>query len=225
MSEPPRTVLFDIGGVVVDLASIREGYAGFVDGLAADHDLADDALDRWKSTLGDHFRGREGNQYRLAREGYRKATATLFDGDPPTGWETRLERAVDGAIRPEDGAIETIEALSDSGIRLAIVSDIDTPEAERMLNTFGVRERFEHVTTSEAIGYTKPDERMFRDALETMAVEPSQAVMVGDRYSHDIVGAAALGIETVGYGDDARGPETDHEIDDLRALPGVIGLE
>lgn len=221
-----RTVLWDVGGVIVELASIRAGYAAFVDELAADHGLdADDALERWKSTLGEHFRGRDGLRYRLARDGYEKATAALFDGEPPTDWASRLEATTREALRPKPGAVETISALSSSGFGLAIVSDIDTPEADLMLETLGVRDHFDHVTTSEAVGYTKPDERMFRDALEAVDADPARTVMIGDRYDHDIAGAAALGIETVAYGEDARGPEADHEIDDLSELLEIVGVE
>lgn len=221
-----RTVLWDIGGVIVELASIRAGYAAFIDGLADEYGFEpDDALDAWKTTLGEHFRGRDGNRYRLARKGYQKATTALFGGDPPADWQSRLENTVEDALQPRDGAVETITALSSSDVGLAIVSDIDTPEARLILDTFGVRDHFDHVTTSEAIGYTKPDERMFRDALEAMDADPTRTVMIGDRYDHDIVGAAALGIETIGYGSDAWGPNADHEIDDLRDVPEIIGTD
>lgn len=219
-----RAVLWDIGGVIVELASIRAGYAAFVDELAADIDIdPDEALDQWKTVLGEHFRSREGNEYRLARDGYAKATAALFDGEPPSGWDTRLEAAVEAELRPKEHAVGTIEALSNGGFDLAIVSDIDTPEAHRILGTFGIRDRFDHLTTSEAVGYTKPDARMFRDALEALDADPTRTVMIGDRYDHDIVGAAALGIETVAYGADARGELADHEIHDLRAVLDIVG--
>jgi putative hydrolase of the HAD superfamily len=222
----PRTVLWDIGGVIVELASIRAGYAAFVDELAAEAGLdPDDALEAWKTTLGDHFRGGEGNRYRLAREGYAKATAALFEDDPPADWRSRLEASIRSALQPKDGSVETIAALSSSGIGLAIVSDIDTPEARLMLDTLGIREHFDHVTTSEAIGYTKPDARMFRDALEATDADPARTVMIGDRYDHDIAGAAKLGIETIGYGPDARGPNADHEIDGLRDVLEIVGVD
>ena len=48
--------------------------------------------------------------------------------------------------------------------------------------------------------------------------------MVGDRYDHDIAGAAAVGIDAAGYGEDAWGPATTHEISDLRELPDIVGL-
>lgn len=220
------TVFWDIGGVIIELKSVREGYAAFVAELADQHDLDPErTLDTWKSTLGEHFGGREGTEYRTAREGYEKATAAVFDGDPPEDWREIFQRASSATLRAEDGAVETIEALSDAGVQQAIVSDIDHREAENMLETFEIRECFDHVTTSEAVGYTKPDERMFRDALSGTDADPDRTVMVGDRYSHDVVGAAELGIATAGYGTDANGPETDHDIDDLRALLDVVGVE
>jgi putative hydrolase of the HAD superfamily len=106
----------------------------------------------------------------------------------------------------------------------AIVSDIDTREAEDMLASFGVRGQFDHVTTSEAVGYTKPDERTFRDALSATGLDPGEVLMVGDRYDHDVAGAAAAGIDAAGYDEDAWGPEAAYEITDLRELPGIVGL-
>ena len=220
-----EAVFWDIGGVIVELASVREGYAAFVAELAAERDLdAEAALETWTGTLGEHFRGREGTEYRTARAGYRKATRALFDGDPPDDWERVLERATGATARPEPGAVETVELLAGDGVTQATVSDIDTREAENMLTTFGIRDRFEHVTTSEAVGHTKPDERMFRDALEATGVDPADALMVGDRYEHDVAGAAAVGIDAAGYGEGAWGPEATHELADLRELLDVVGV-
>jgi putative hydrolase of the HAD superfamily len=220
-----EAVFWDIGGVIVELASVREGYAAFVAELADERDLdAESALETWKTALGDHFRGRDGTEYRTAREGYRKATAALFDGGPPDGWRDRLDRATSATLRAEPGAVETIERLADAGLEQAIVSDIDTREAEDMLASFGVREYFDHVTTSEAVGHTKPDERVFRDALSATGADPGDVLMVGDRYDHDVAGAAAVGIDAAGYGKDAWGPEATCEITDLRKLPDVVGL-
>lgn len=220
-----EAVFWDIGGVIVELASVREGYAAFVAELADERGLdAESALETWKTALGDHFRGRDGTEYRTAREGYRKATAALFGGEPPDGWRDCLDRATSATLRTEPGAVETIERLADAGLEQAIVSDIDTREAEDMLASFGVREYFDHVTTSEAVGHTKPDERVFRDALSATGADPGDVLMVGDRYDHDVAGAAAVGVDAAGYGEDAWGPEATHEISDLRELPDIIDL-
>ena len=227
MSDDRRydTVFWDIGGVIVELASVREGYAAFVAELADEHGMdPDDALDDWKSVLGEHFRGREGTAYRTASEGYRKATAALFEGDPPADWQTTFDRSTAATLRAEDDAIETIETLADAGIEQAIVSDIDTREAENMLDSFGIRECFAHVTTSEAVGYTKPDERMFRDALDATQAALDRTVMVGDRHSHDIAGASAVGLDAAGYGEEGWGPKADHELESLEELLAVVGV-
>ena len=93
-----RAVFWDTGGVLVDLASVREGYAAFVAELAAEHGLdADAALERWTDTLGEHFREREGTEYRTARTGYRKATAALFDG-ARFGTERGAGRPLEGPL-------------------------------------------------------------------------------------------------------------------------------
>lgn len=222
---PYDTVFWDIGGVIVELRSIREGYAAFISELAADHGMdAETALDEWKTALGDHFKAADDNEYQSAHEGYRKATTALFDGNPPEGWELILEEATAVTLRAEDGAVETIKALNEVGIQQAIVSDIDTAEAHDMLDSFGIYDCFDHITTSEEIGFKKPDARMFEDALKGTGADPERTVMVGDRHRNDIAGAAGVGIGTVGYGEEARGPETDHEIEDLRELLDIVGV-
>lgn len=217
-------VFFDLGGVVVELKSIREGYALFVDRLTAEYDLPDDALDRWKSALGAHFKGRTGTEYRTANEGYRTATEALFDGSPPpeSAWRPILERASDETMRPEPGAVEAIRAVADGERHVGVVSDIDTAEAHEMLAAFGVDDCFDSVTTSEAVGYTKPDPRMYETALDAWGGDPADAVMIGDRYEHDIAGAVDAGLDAVAYGDDASGPKATYEIDDLRELPDLV---
>lgn len=219
-------VLWDLGGVVVDLASVREGHAAFVADLADRHEPdVDDPLATWREALGAYFREREGTTYRTAAAGYRRATAALYEDPPPeSAWRPLFEEVTRATLRPEPGAVETLRLLDGAGCYQAVVSDVDTAEAEGMLGTFGVRDCFAALTTSEAVGYTKPDARMFETALSKAPVSADRLVMVGDRYEHDVKGASAAGIDAVAYGADATGPAADHGIDDLRELPGVVGV-
>lgn len=221
-----EAVFWDIGGVLVELQSVREGYATFVAELAERHDLAvEEPLETWTDVLGEHFRSREGTEYRTAAEGYRKATRALFDDLlPESEWRPLFDTATTATLRSEPGAVETVQALDDAGVYQGVVSDIDTREAESMLTEFSIRECFDHLTTSEAVGYTKPDRRMFETALEKTSVPAEAGVMVGDRYDHDVAGASAVGLDGVAYGEDAAGPEADHEVDDLRAVLDVVGV-
>lgn len=217
-------VFWDIGGVIVDLRSVREAYATFVAALVDEYDVfADDPLETWRSTLGEHFRSRDGTEYRTALEGYAKATEALFDDSPDaSAWRPLLTQAMTEHLRPEDGAVETVRELDERGVYQAIISDIDTAEAESMLASFDLRDYFAAVTTSEAVGYTKPDERMFRTALAAWGGDPAQGLMIGDRYEHDIRGASKLGLGTAAYGEAAFGDAADHELTNLREVLDVV---
>lgn len=218
-------VFWDIGGVIVELKSIREGYARFVEELADEHGLdSEEALEIWREALGDHFRDRDGTEYRIAREGYRKATEALLE-EPPKKWRERFNRCLAETLRTEPRAVETIQALDDAGHYLGIVSDIDEPEAHEILERFGVRACFDDVTTSEAVGYTKPDAKMFETALAKADIDPDRGLMVGDRYRHDIEAAAEHGLDTVAYGKDSDGPASDYRIEDLGELLSIVGLD
>jgi putative hydrolase of the HAD superfamily len=214
-------VFYDIGGVVVHLPSIRGGYADYLQAFAAEHDLdPEDALQTWRETLGAHFKSAEGNEYKTAREGYRRAFGALVDGIDEEDWRPGFERATGEALEPEPHVVETIERLDDAGLYLGIVSDIDTWEAHRMLDRFGIADAFDGITTSEDVGYKKPDGRMFADAFETAGeqVAPERSLMIGDRYDHDMRGGKEAGLWTVAYGGTAAEEIADVERDGLRVV-------
>lgn len=234
-------VFFDIGGVIASLPSIRDGYADYLESFARDHGLdPEEALERWRAALGEHFKSGEGNEYMTAEEGYRKAFDALVDGIDDEAWLPEFKRATREALEPEPNVVETIHTLDEAGLSLGIVSDIDTWEAERMLDLFGVEAAFDGVTTSEAVGYKKPDRRMFADALAKAESAPGRTLMVGDRYKHDMQGATRMGIQTVAYNGTAAEAVADAErdgyrvlddeyvdyaVDDLADLPDIVGVE
>ena len=50
---------------------------------------------------------------------------------------------------------------------------------------------------SEEVGVAKPDARVFEAALSRLGGTPDEAVMIGDSWSSDIVGATGLGIRAI----------------------------
>ncbi len=236
-----EAVFFDIGGVIVSLPSIRQGYVDFLESFAAERDLdPGPALETWRERLGEHFRSATGTEYVSAADGYHKAFQAIVDSDlDREEWEPGFEAATKAAMEPEPNVVETIRALDDAGRYLGIVSDIDTREAHRMLGQFGIDDAFDGVTTSEAVGYKKPDQRMFEDALDTAPVDPTAALMIGDRYDHDMQGGTEAGLVTVAYNGTAfeRAEEAgreghrvvgeaaiDYAIEDHRALPEIVDI-
>jgi HAD superfamily hydrolase (TIGR01662 family) len=73
-------------------------------------------------------------------------------------------------------------------------------------------------------GKTKPHGSIFKAVLDLLEVEPTDAAMVGDTVEDDIEGALALGMQAVLV--DRLGLHEDYQprIDDLSALPALLGL-
>jgi len=247
MHEPPAewdAVFFDIGGVIVSLPSIRAGYVDYVEQFADERGLDPErALEAWRDRLGEHFHAAEGREYRSAMDGYRKAFRHIVEGDlEESAWRPDFERTLQASRELEPNAAETIHGLDDAGLYLGIISDIDTADARRMLEDQGFDVAFDGVTTSEAVGYKKPDRRMFEDALskaEGHGVDPARSLMVGDRYEHDMHGGTEAGLWTVAYGGTAAetvadAPRDGHRVDDeyvdfvvedLADILGIVGVE
>lgn len=221
MIDDAEAVFFDIGGVLLDLGSVREGHRRFVAELATRYDLDEDrALDTWRDVLGTHFRERRGTEFRSALVGYRRAVNAAVGDAADEEWRPIFDRVTRETLRPVDGAREAVETLAGE-VYLGVISDIDTWEAERILDGFDVLDAFDAVTTSEVVGRTKPDPAIFAAAIGTAGVDPGKSAMVGDRYHNDMRGGAWAGLNTVALGGSAaNGPGRDRdgiETDDTSA--------
>jgi HAD superfamily hydrolase (TIGR01662 family) len=77
---------------------------------------------------------------------------------------------------------------------------------------------------SIAHGKTKPHASIFRAVLDLLAVDPVDAVMVGDTVEDDIEGARALGMRAILVDRLGRHPSYEGRLDDLYGLPAALGL-
>ncbi|KAL2519390.1 Haloacid dehalogenase-like hydrolase (HAD) superfamily protein [Abeliophyllum distichum] len=116
-----------------------------------------------------------------------------------------------------DGAYETMSLLKDSGVKLAVVSNFDT-RLRKLLKDLNVLDLFDAVIISSEIGYEKPDENIFRAALDQISVDASKAVHVGDDTKADKAGANAVGINCWLWGEDVK---TFSDIQNRILLPGT----
>ncbi|MCX5043254.1 HAD-IA family hydrolase [Aldersonia sp. NBC_00410] len=90
---------------------------------------------------------------------------------------------------PDTG--EVLAALSAQGIRIAVVSNIAF-DLRPAFTSRGWDRYVDEFVLSYEVGATKPDEAIFRTALDRLGVEGADAVMVGDSEEAD-GGATALG--------------------------------
>lgn len=91
--------------------------------------------------------------------------------------------------------VDVITALAASGVKIAIVSDFHV-DLRPHLESLGLLDLIAGFALSCEIGLTKPDPRMFRAAVDMVAVAPERCLMVGDNPTPD-TGAAAIGITTL----------------------------
>jgi putative hydrolase of the HAD superfamily len=139
------------------------------------------------------------------------------------------------AARPVDGAIETFDALRESGRRVGIVSWSDDAVFDGLIDQLGFRDHVDVAVCSETARSCKPHPGIFRYALDAVGAAPARSMFVGDSIDQDIVGGNRLGMTTVhvagtkyasdigAFGDD---PETvpDHRISDLREILDLVDL-
>ena len=83
------------------------------------------------------------------------------------------------------------------------------------------------IADSTAVGWTKPDPRIFRHALDALGVAPGQAAFVGDSRPRDMEGARALAMPHVWLVDPEAAPGSpccpgDPVIHSLDELEGVL---
>jgi putative hydrolase of the HAD superfamily len=97
---------------------------------------------------------------------------------------------------PVQGMEATLHALAERGVCVGIISNSDG-RLEWRLDQLGILGRFEFVIDSAVVGISKPDPRIFREALERSALSADQAIYVGDYYEVDVVGARSVGMTPV----------------------------
>jgi putative hydrolase of the HAD superfamily len=92
-----------------------------------------------------------------------------------------------------------LDALRKRGLKLALVSNAFDPPwlLHRDLERQGLAERLDFAVFSSEVGRRKPDQAIFHAALHELAVEPEDALFVGDRLYEDVRGAGELGMTTV----------------------------
>ena len=95
-----------------------------------------------------------------------------------------------------EGALETLEALQARGYRTGLISNWDDRLPE-LLEGLGLVPLLEPRVISTFVGVEKPHRRIFETALAEAGVEPGQALMVGDDWEADVLGARAVGMHAV----------------------------
>jgi putative hydrolase of the HAD superfamily len=94
-------------------------------------------------------------------------------------------------------SISASEALRARGHRLAMITNGATESQRAKIVRFDLAKHFDYILVEGEFGHGKPDERVYRHALAQLAVEPADAMMVGDDLERDVAGPQAVGMRGV----------------------------
>lgn len=234
----PEAVLFDLDDTLFDhghcsraaLWSVRDEHP---------------ALSRmpWEELQGSYSRLLEEVHARLLdgeltlREARRERFQRLFSELGEEAPDDLVQSAVEGYARAYRGSWRLVpgaeELLLEVGERatVAVVTNNLLAEQRDKLEALGIARYVDVLVASEEVGVAKPDPEIFRVALERVGCSPEEAVMIGDSWESDVVGARAAGIPAVWlnrHGLACPGPALAYEIRSLdpQELVGLLsGLE
>lgn len=122
---------------------------------------------------------------------------------------------------PADGLFATLKELAARDIAVGIISNSDG-RLESRLDEMGLLEQFDFAIDSAIVGISKPDRRIFEDALKRSSLAPEEAIYVGDYYEVDVRGARAAGLLPVLF--DPVGAYKDVDCEVITRLKDVIGI-
>jgi putative hydrolase of the HAD superfamily len=105
--------------------------------------------------------------------------------------------------------------------RIAVISDFGSALAG-VMHEIGLSDSIDVLAISAVEGMAKPDPEFFRSACERAGVDPGDAVMIGDSYRADVLGARATGMDSVLL--DRNGTATETDVPIARTLTEAVEL-
>jgi HAD superfamily hydrolase (TIGR02253 family) len=219
-----KAVLFDLDNTLVDFMRMKEAcseaaiYAMVEAGLPLDEGKA-------KKRLFEMY-AKVGMENQKIFETFLKAEIGRIDFKILAAGIAAYRRVKGGHLVPYPHVRETLVRLKEKGFKLGIVSDAPKLQAWLRLAEMNLMEFFDVVIALEDTGQLKPSRLPFRQAIEKLALKPSEILFVGDNPEKDIKGAKTVGMHTAlaEYGQFARGKyKAEFELKSVRDILKAVG--
>jgi putative hydrolase of the HAD superfamily len=247
-SEGLRAVTFDCWGTLIREVDPDATYGrrvGSLERVACAHGLETDAagaraaLDvAWRRHWELWHRGVASGSYEMAgwalsELAVASGRATPADDVVVLLAESFAEAQLAAEVLALEGARETLERVSEAGLRRALICDTGFSPGRvvrQLLDRLGLFERLELAIFSDEAGVPKPDRRVFETALDAFGLsgEPSAAVHVGDLRRTDVAGAREAGMSSVRirhhHDDQSDLADADRVADSHAHLREILGL-
>ncbi|WP_223067444.1 HAD family hydrolase [Paenibacillus caui] len=93
--------------------------------------------------------------------------------------------------------VECLRHVRSLGLKTGLITNGVTRLQNGKIDLLGLRELFDAVVISEEAGIRKPDERIYKLALEKLGTAAEETIIVGDHPVNDIWGAARIGLKGI----------------------------
>jgi putative hydrolase of the HAD superfamily len=144
----------------------------------------------------------------------------------PTAAAACYREAYQRSRQAVPGALALLEQLR-GRVAVAVVSNNVQAEQEEKLRHLGMSQLIDALVVSETVGVAKPDPAIFAAALHQLGCAAGDAVMLGDSWAADVIGARAAGVRAVWlnrHGLPCPDPALAHELASLKPTTVVIEL-
>ena len=125
-------------------------------------------------------------------------------------------------MKPFEGATEFICKLRDSGIKIALCTDMTAQIQYRKIQRLGLCDLINFMVSREETGLEKPAAIMFEKALKKLGVSANDVAYFGDSLERDIEGAIRVGIKPFWYVGDNDVEDTEIECVKVHSYHEVI---
>jgi len=118
---------------------------------------------------------------------------------------------------------EILTELKGLGFKMHIITNGFSEVQHIKIANCGLRDYFQEIICSEAIGKNKPDPEIFQFALKLAKTIAENSIMIGDDYYADISGANQIGMQAILFkNDNAANYSYENTIGNLNELPDLI---
>ena len=132
--------------------------------------------------------------------------------------QARLDQKV-RSVRLFDDTIATLKEVRSRGLKTAVVSNLATPYKQPYFD-HGLDALVDVLVFSCDCGYAKPQEEIYRLALEQLDLPADQTIMIGDSFKCDVEGPEKIGIKSLHL---VRGHQPSHAESVVGSLSGIFG--
>lgn len=170
---PPTTVVFDLGGVLIDWSPRRLYRRLIEDPEELDRFLTEICSPQWHDA---HDRGASMAEGIAALAAHHPAEAPLIEA-----FDSRWAEMFGGAF---PATVDVVRELSAAGVRLLALTNWPAEKFAEARADFEVLGEFEGIVVSGEEGVAKPDREIFHRLLRRYRVDPAATVYVDDRAEH-----------------------------------------